>query len=72
MYNVLKIGGLEVDGDDRPLEPPKILIDTKDRNIVTWRTTFKTGSLIHTNAQNDEDVYPIDGWAVDVRVPLGA
>lgn len=53
------------------LEPPKILINTKDPSTVTWRTTFKEGTLVYKTENGDETYYPIDGWAVDTIVPLG-
>ncbi|KAK4455334.1 hypothetical protein QBC34DRAFT_460221 [Podospora aff. communis PSN243] len=52
------------------LDPPKILIDTQDRNMVTWRTTFKEGSFVYKPENGDETAYPIDGWSVDTPVPL--
>ncbi|KAK0707165.1 hypothetical protein B0T21DRAFT_377299 [Apiosordaria backusii] len=52
------------------LEPPKILINTEDRNTVSWRTTFKTGTLVYKTENADDAYYPIDGWSVDTEVPL--
>lgn len=53
------------------LEPPKILINTNDAATVTWRTTFKEGTLVYKTENGDEAYYPIDGWAIDTIVPLG-
>ncbi|KAK3360759.1 hypothetical protein B0T25DRAFT_602581 [Lasiosphaeria hispida] len=52
------------------LDPPKILIDTEDRNLITWRTTFNKGTLVYKPENGDEAYFPIDGWSVDTQVPL--
>ena len=53
------------------MEPPKILINTKDPSTVTWRTTFTKGTLVYKTENSDDTYYPIDGWAIDTIVPLG-
>lgn len=53
------------------LKAPEILVDTVDRNVVTWRTNFDTGTLVFTAENGDRVTHPIDGWSIDVQVPLG-
>ncbi|KAI1293913.1 hypothetical protein F5Y03DRAFT_373909 [Xylaria venustula] len=52
------------------LDPPQILVDVEERNVVIWRTNFKEGSLIYTAENGERKPHSINGWAVDVKVPL--
>lgn len=60
------------------LDPCQIIIPAgtdlaADAFSVTWRTRFKTGSMVLKPGANGvaPPPIPIDGWSVDVRVPLG-
>lgn len=44
IYNVLKIGGLEVDANDRPHDPPKII--STEASVSQTPTTYFFGYLI--------------------------